>query len=60
MLDAIIPIHQRPTTRADPQLIAGVRLRVGESVLDGSLSAQIARVLERMDQMEQASPPDSP
>jgi len=36
-----LPLH------ADPPLIAGVRLRIGETVMDGSVRAQIERVLRQ-------------
>ena len=42
MTDGPLAVH------SDEQLIAGVRLRVGESVIDGSLRAQIDRAMQQV------------
>jgi hypothetical protein len=46
-IQSLLSVSGPLSAREDPQLIAGVRLRVGETVIDGSLQAQIARIMKQ-------------
>lgn len=47
-LRSLLKVDSPLAVHADAQLIAGVRLRVGETVIDGSLSAQIDRAMQQV------------
>jgi F-type H+-transporting ATPase subunit b len=49
---SVVSVNDLPSVHTDPRLIAGVRLRVGETVIDGSLNAQIAQMMDQVSQRE--------
>ena len=45
-LEKTLALKVKPTVRTDPDLVAGACLKIGELVLDGSVRAQLQKVIE--------------